>query len=187
MGRFIAISGPYGAGKSTVLAAIAPILGARVVTLPSPRVVPGLPPDAPARVCRDAALGLGYVRGRVALLADCLAALDEAWAREGLTLASCCALDTAAHQGPARAIVSICGPHRPDLVVVLDAGPATIRKRLAARGDEDVLHVGSLVLAYRDAVTAALRAGWRVQVVNADRPIAEVADEVLTVIRDVAP
>lgn len=185
MGRFIALSGVHGAGKSTVLRAIAPILNARVVTLPSPRVVPGLPPDAPARVCRDAALQLGLERGRLALLADCLAAVEDARGREGLTLASCCALDTAAHQGPPQAIVSICGPHRPDLVVVLDAAPTTIRSRIAARGGEDMPHVGSLVLAYHDAVTAALFAGWRIRVVNADRPIAEVVDEVLAAIREV--
>ena len=159
----IAISGPFGSGKTTLLGRLSARLGARVVTLPSPRVVPGLPPDAPARPCRDAAMSLGLVRGRLALLADCCAQVERDRAAGGTVLYSCCALDTAAHQGEPEATLRLCGDVRPDLVIWLDAEADDLALRLLARDGvvADVVALRRLVYAYDRAARVARSLGWR--------------------------
>ena len=183
----IAISGAHGVGKTTVLTAIAPILNARVVTLPTFAVTSGLVPGTPARQCRDAAMSLGLVRGRLALLADCCAQIEHDRTVGGVALHSCCALDTAAHQGEAEAVLALCGDVRPDLVIVLRAGSDVLQDRLTARdGSAPDLHaIANLRGRYMSAARVATEHGWRVNTVDASRPLDQVVAEVLEHIRRV--
>lgn len=190
MNKIVAFSGVYGSGKSTTLAAVATAIGARVVTLPSRRVVhPPLPDWAPARHCLAEALTRGPVLGRLALVTDCCREVEVARHFASMpTVFSCSALDTAAHQGVSlagmAAVIEMCGDVRPDLVIWLNASVRVVTERLTARDGKapSEEEVTGLKVAYANAVMSARARGWNVAKVYTNRPVDGVVAQCLNLI-----
>jgi dTMP kinase len=176
-GRFIALEGGEGAGKSTQARLLAEALRARGLGVVTTREPGGTPGAEAIRALLLAPPGEGEGRGwgpeAEALLfaaarADHVAALIRpALARGDWVVCDRFVDSSRAYQGGAGglgdpAILALhqfgSGGLRPDLVILFEAGEAELAERLRARDGDASDAIGGRGLAYHRAVAAAFRA-----------------------------